>query len=195
MPRRRSSPRPCWSPRLRWIGTLSCAADTPCCAARRQQACSSPKFRAAASSFGRQVGTASPSRGEAATEHADGECPPTPKCPACTRSPSAGAGPSSPSGLPNAFAVQRASLVVHPRTAPHRVATWKRLGGFSIMTTLPHHRCRRRHCCRCRCRCRRRRRRRRQRLYLRQRLSSPVITGGWTGHPHPALSPPADHTS
>ena len=95
----RSSRRPCWSPRLRWIGTLSCAADTPCCAARRQQACSSPKFRAAARSFGRQVGTASPSRGQAATQHADGECPPTPKCPVCTRSPSTRAGPSSPSEL------------------------------------------------------------------------------------------------
>ena len=120
LPRRRSSPRPCWSPRLRWIGTLSCAADTPCCAARRQQACSSPKFRAAASSFGRQVGTASPSRGEAATEHADGECPPTPKCPACTRSPSAGAHASSPSEQKNAICSQRVSLRVHQWTAPHR---------------------------------------------------------------------------
>ena len=69
-----SLPTPCWSSRLRWIGTLSCATDTPCCAARHQQACSSPKSRAAASSFGRQVGTASPSRGQAATERADGEC-------------------------------------------------------------------------------------------------------------------------
>ena len=84
----RSSPSPCRSPRLQWIGTLSCAANTPCCAARCQQACSSPKFRAVGSSLGRQVGTASPRRGQAATEHADGECPHTPKCPVCTRVPS-----------------------------------------------------------------------------------------------------------
>ena len=58
---------------------------------------------------------------------------PTPKCPVCTHSPSARACSSSPSGLQNAFAVQKASLSVHGRTAPHRVATWKRLGGFSIM--------------------------------------------------------------
>ena len=85
----RSSRRPCWSPRLRWIGTLSCAADTPCCAARRQQA--APRRNSVRRQVPLAGRSAPPARVVVKPQRSTltVSVTPTPKCPVCTRSPSA----------------------------------------------------------------------------------------------------------